>query len=465
MQQAIAMGTQRAAKRLFFAHALLPSGWAGDVVVSIENGVITAVAANSSSADAEIISGVALPGLPNLHSHAFQRGMAGLTEIRGATQDSFWTWRQLMYRFIDTLTPDDVEAIAAFTYAEMLEGGFTSVAEFHYLHHDETGAPYDDLAEMGTRIAAAAGETGIGLTLLPSFYNFSGFGGATAIHGQRRFINDSARFLALLEKSRAAIAHLDDAAIGIAPHSLRAITPDTLNDVLKAVPDGPIHIHVAEQTKEVDDCIAWSGQRPVAWLLDHMPVDRRWVLIHATHMTDEETAGVAKAGAVIGLCPLTEASLGDGIFEGPRFIDAGGVFGVGSDSNIEITAPGELKQLEYSQRLAYRVRNAVARHEGESTGRALYEHALVGGAQASGRNIGALAVGKRADIVVLDTAHPDLCAVTGDRWLDAATFVAGKSAISDVFVGGKQVVDRGRHIKRASITERYRRVVQRLATL
>jgi len=465
MQQAIAMGTQRAAKRLFFANALLPSGWARDVIFTIENGTITAVAVNSSSTDAEIISGVALPGLPNLHSHAFQRGMAGLTEIRGATQDSFWTWRQLMYRFIDTLTPDDVEAIASFAYAEMLEGGFTSVAEFHYLHHDETGAPYSDLAEMAVRIAAAAGETGIGLTLLPSFYNFSGFGGATAIHGQRRFINDPARFLALLEKSRAAIAHLDDAAIGIAPHSLRAITPDTLNEVLKAVPDGPIHIHVAEQTKEVEDCVAWSGQRPVAWLLDHMPVDRRWVLIHATHMTAEETAGVAKAGAVIGLCPLTEASLGDGIFEGPRFIDGGGVFGVGSDSNIEITAPGELKQLEYSQRLAYRVRNAVARHEGESTGRALYEHALAGGAQASGRNIGALAVGKRADIVVLDSDHPDLCAMSGDCWLDAATFVAGKLAISDVFVGGKQVVSNGRHIKRASITERYRRVVQRLATL
>jgi formiminoglutamate deiminase len=465
MQQAIAMGTQSAAKRLFFAHALLPSGWARDVIFSIENGVITAVAANSSSLDAEIISGVALPGLPNLHSHAFQRGMAGLTEIRGETQDSFWTWRQLMYRFIDALTPDDVEAIAAFAYVEMLEGGFTSVAEFHYLHHDENGRAYSDLAEMAARIAAASRETGIGLTLLPSFYNFSGFCGAASIHGQRRFINDPARFLALLEKSRAAIAPLDDAAIGIAPHSLRAITPETLSEVLKSVPNGPVHIHVAEQTKEVDDCVAWSGQRPVAWLLDHMPVDRRWVLIHATHMTDDETAGVAKAGAVIGLCPLTEASLGDGIFEGPRFIDGGGVFGVGSDSNIEITAPGELKQLEYSQRLAYRIRNAVARHAGESTGRALYEHALAGGAQASGRTIGALAVGKRADIVTLDTSHPDLCAVTGDRWLDAMTFVAGKSAIDSIFVGGKRVVEGGRHVKRSAITARYQRVMQRLAGL
>jgi formimidoylglutamate deiminase len=459
------MRTQGAAKRLFFADALLPSGWARDVGLTVENGVLTEVAVNSSSADAEIISGVALPGLPNLHSHAFQRGMAGLTEIRGKTQDSFWTWRQLMYRFIDTLTPDDAEAIASFAYAEMLEAGFTSVAEFHYLHHDETGAPYADLAEMATRIAAASNATGIGLTLLPSFYNFSGFGGAAPVHGQRRFINDPQRFLALLDKFRAAIAGVGDAAIGIAPHSLRAVTPETLKEVLAAVPNGPVHIHVAEQVKEVEDCIAWSGQRPVQYLLDHLPVDRRWVLIHATHMTDGEAAGVAKAGAVIGLCPLTEASLGDGIFEGPRFIDGGGVFGVGTDSNIEITAPGELKQFEYSQRLALRVRNAVARQDGESTGRALYEHALAGGAQASGRNIGALAVGKRADIVVLDNSHPDLCAVSGDRWLDAMTFVAGKSAISDVFVGGTQVVASGRHLKREAITTRYKRVMQRLAAL
>jgi formiminoglutamate deiminase len=463
------MRTESAATKLFFAHALLPSGWARDVVITVDNGVIASIAANSSSADAEIISGVALPGLPNLHSHAFQRGMAGLTEIRGAApgveQDSFWTWRQLMYRFIDTLTPDDVEAIAAFAYAEMLEAGFTSVAEFHYLHHDEHGGAYADPAEMATRIAAASSDTGIGLTLLPSFYNFSGFGGAAPVHGQRRFINDPQRFLALLEMSRAAIRSVEDAAIGIAPHSLRAITPETLGEVLAAVPEGPVHIHAAEQVKEVEDCIAWSGQRPVAWLLDHMPVDRRWVLIHATHMTPQETSGVASAGAVIGLCPLTEASLGDGIFEGPRFIDGGGLFGIGSDSNIEITAPGELKQLEYSQRLQHRIRNAVARQEGESTGRALYEHALRGGAQASGRAIGALAVGKRADIVVLDDEHPDLCAVTGDRWLDAMTFVAGKSAIARVLVGGRMVVERGRHIKRSAISARYRRVVQRLASL
>jgi formiminoglutamate deiminase len=459
------MRAESPAKRLFFADALLPGGWARDVTVSIENGVIASVADNAGSAGAEIISGVAIPGLPNLHSHAFQRGMAGLTEVRGVTQDSFWTWRQLMYRFLDALTPDDVEAIAGFAYAEMLEAGFTSVAEFHYLHHDEHGQPYAGLAEMAGRIAAAAGATGIGLTLLPSFYNFSSFGGAVALHGQRRFANDPQRFLALLEKSRAAIAACDDAAIGIAPHSLRAITPETLKEVLAAFPQGPIHIHVAEQVKEVSDCVAWSGQTPVAWLLDHMPVDRRWVLIHATHMTAEEATGVAASRAMIGLCPLTEASLGDGIFEGSQFLEAGGSFGVGTDSNIEITAPGELKQLEYSQRLRYRIRNAVARTPGESTGRALYEHALDGGAQALGRLVGSLAVGKRADIVVLDTAHPDLAAVSGDRWLDAYTFVAGKSAIDSVWVGGKQVVEAGRHRQRSSIVARYQRTMKRLVGL
>lgn len=465
MQRTKAMHTQSAATKLFLKHALLPSGWARDVVLTIENGLITAVADNSSSDGAEIVSGVALPGMPNLHSHAFQRGMAGLTEQRGETQDSFWTWRQLMYRFIDTLTPDDVEAIAAYAYAEMLEGGFTSVAEFHYLHHDERGTPYADLAEMASRIASACVETGIGLTLLPVFYHSGGFGGAASVHGQRRFINDPIRFLALLEQSREAITPVPDAAIGIAPHSLRAVTPETLGEVLKAVPAGPIHMHIAEQVKEVEDCIAWSGQRPVEWLLDHVAVDPRWVLIHATHLTPEETAGIIKAGAVVGLCPLTEANLGDGIFEGPRFIDAGGSFGVGTDSNIEITGPGELKQFEYSLRLRHRVRNAVARRGGESTGRALYEYALAGGAQASGRAIGALAVGKRADIVVLDDTHPDLCGVTGDRWLDALTFVAGKAAISDVYVGGKRVVEAGRHVTRSAITERYRRVVKRLASL
>lgn len=465
LQRASEMPAENPTKALFFAHALLPDGWADDVRVEIADGVITSVAANAGSGGAESISGIALPGLPNLHSHAFQRGMAGLTEIRGATQDSFWTWRQLMYRFLDALTPDDVEAIAAFAYAEMLEAGFTAVAEFHYLHHDAQGRPYADLAELAGRIAAAAGTTGIGLTLLPSFYNFSGFGGAAPLQGQRRFINDPTRFLALVETSRRAVATLDDATIGIAPHSLRAVTPESLSEVVAACSRGPIHIHVAEQVKEVSDCAAWSGQTPVAWLLDHMPVDRRWVLIHATHMTDDESARVAASGAAVGLCPLTEANLGDGIFEGRRFGAAGGTFGVGSDSNVEISAAGELKQFEYSQRLHYRIRNAVARRAGESTGRALYQHALAGGAQAMGRAVGVLAVGKRADVVVLNDRHPDLASVGGDRWLDGYVFVAGKALVDGVWVGGRQVVKSGRHLQREAIAARYRRTMKRLVGL
>src|SRR5690606_11701310 len=293
-------------------------------------------------------------GLPNLHSHTFQRGMAGLAETRGPSGDSFWTWRQVMYGFLGALTPEDVEAVAAYAFLEMLEGGFTAVAEFHYLHHGPDGAPYANLAEHCERIAAAAETTGIGLTLLPVFYAQGGFGAQPANEGQRRLLNDPERFAQLLEGARKAVASLPDARVGIAPHSLRAVTPESLAAVLPLAEGGPVHIHIAEQVKEVEDCLAWSGRRPVEWLLDNAPVDGRWCLIHATHLTDAEVGGIARSGAVAGLCPITEANLGDGIFAGVEFAGQGGLYGVGSDSNIEITAPGELRQLEYSQRLALR---------------------------------------------------------------------------------------------------------------
>lgn len=449
-------------QKLFFDHGLLPDGWAKSIAIDIEGGVILSVTAGAERTGREHVPGIVLPGLPNLHSHTFQRGMAGLAETRGPAGDSFWTWRQVMYRFLGSLTPDDVEAIAAFAFMEMLEGGFTAVAEFHYLHHDRDGRPYANLAELSARIAAAAAETGLGLTLLPSFYAYGGLGGAAPVEGQRRFLNDPDRFVRLLEGARQAVARLPDARVGIAPHSLRAVTPDTLRSVLGAVPAGPIHIHAAEQVKEVEDCVAWSGRRPVEWLLAEAGIDRRWCLIHATHMTPEETRGLAVSGAVAGLCPLTEASLGDGIFDGTRYVGAEGRLGVGSDSNIEITAPGELKQLEYSQRLKDRARNVLARTEGESTGACLYESALVGGAQALDREIGALSPGYRADLVVLDQQHPDLAAVSGDRWLDAYIFVAGKSAIDSVFVGGERVVEKGRHRARERIMARYARTMTRL---
>lgn len=448
--------------KLILDHALLPDGWAENVGIDVEGGVIRAVHADAAPDGRERLSGIALPGLPNLHSHTFQRGMAGLAETRGPVGDSFWTWRQVMYRFLGQLNPDDVESIAAFAMIEMLEGGFTALAEFHYLHHDIDGRPYADVAELAGRIASAAQETGMGLTLLPVFYAQGGFGAAPPTEGQRRFINDVPSFARLVEGIRKTLSGMDDAVVGIAPHSLRAVTPESLREVLAMHPDGPVHIHVAEQMKEVEDCVAWSGQRPVAWLLDHAPVDERWCLIHATHLNAQETRAMAESGAVAGLCPITEANLGDGIFNGPEYLAAGGAFGVGSDSNIEISAPAELKQFEYSQRLKLRARNVLAQSEGQSTGRSLYDGALRGGARASGRKIGSIEAGNRADLVILDRNHADLASLSDDRWLDAYIFVAGKGAIDTVLVGGQRVVSKGRHRKRDAIEARYKRAIARI---
>jgi formimidoylglutamate deiminase len=447
---------------LFLETALLPSGWANDVALDVSNGEITSVAAGASRTAREVVAGVTLPGLPNVHSHTFQRAMAGLAETRGPVSDSFWTWRQVMYTFLRRLTPDDIEAIAAFAMMEMLEGGYTSLAEFHYLHHDPAGRVYGNLAELSERVASAAHQTGIGLTLLPVMYSHGGFGGMPPTDGQTRFINGIGEYIRLLEGAATAIASLDNAVLGVAPHSLRAVTPEQLRDLLATRPDGPIHIHIAEQTGEVDDCLSWSGQRPVAWLLSHADVDQRWCLIHATHMDAAESSGVAAANAVVGVCPITEASLGDGVFEALRFLTAGGRLGVGTDSNIEITASGELRMLEYSQRLTHRTRNILAMEHGASTGRTLYHTALAGGAQAVGRKVGRIQPGYRADLVVLDRTHPDLASVTGDRWLDAYLFTTGRTAVHSVIVGGKTVVSNGRHYGHDAVTAQYKAALARL---
>ena len=452
-------------RELFFEHALLPSGWARDVRMTVADGTIRGVRESAKRDGAELLPGIAIPGLPNLHSHAFQRGMAGLAERRGPAADSFWTWREVMYRFLDRLTPDQVEAITAFAYLEMLEAGFTAVGEFHYLHHDVDGAPYGDIGEMAARIVAAAAETGIGLTLLPSFYAYGGFAARAPAPGQRRFLNHPDRFLRLFERTREIVARLPGASLGIAPHSLRAVTPETLRIVSEALPAGPIHIHAAEQYREVEECVATLGARPVEWLLDHAGVDRRWCLVHATHTTGQEISALAASGAVAGLCPLTEASLGDGIFNGADYIGAGGRFGIGTDSNIQIDAAAELRQLEYGQRLTRRARNVLAAHEGQSTGRGLLEAALAGGAQALQRPIGAIRVGLRADIVLLDADHPDLVSRHGDQWLDAWIFVAGRAAVSSVLIGGDPMVRAGRHRLRPAIEGRYKSVMATLAAL
>jgi formiminoglutamate deiminase len=445
---------------LWFQSALTPQGWARDVRITVQDGQIATIAANTEALPGDERHAVAIPGLGNVHSHAFQRGMAGLAETRGPEGDNFWTWREVMYRFLDRLTPEEVEAIAALAYIEMLERGFTRVGEFHYLHHDSAGQPYANAGELAERIAAAAAETGIGLTLLPVFYAHGNFGGAAPTHGQRRFLNSTDSFAKLFEASKRAIANLEDANIGVAPHSLRAATPEELAHVVALAPSGPIHIHAAEQTKEVDDCIAATGARPVEWLLANANIDKRWCLVHATHLTDDETKRLAASGAVVGLCPITEANLGDGIFPAAEYLAAHGAFGLGTDSNILIDAAGELRSLEYAQRLKHRARNVLAPEAGRSTGRALYEGALHGGAQALGIRISGLQTGASADFLSLNGADPSFSARTGDTLLDSWIFAGG--SIDCVWRRGRKEVTHGRHRHGEIIRERYLRVITRL---
>ncbi|MCJ2183007.1 formimidoylglutamate deiminase [Novosphingobium sp. 1949] len=456
----------RAETGLFFDSALLPGGWARDVRVGIVDGKIASVAVEARAQDRDERHAIALPGMPNLHSHAFQRGMAGLAEWRGDTADSFWTWREIMYRFVRTMTPEDVRAIAAMAMVEMLETGFTRLGEFHYLHHAPDGTPYANRAQMAGALAEAARASGIGLTLLPVFYAHSGFGGQAPGEGQRRFLHDIEGFARTLEESRAALADLPDAVLGLAPHSLRAVTPEELHALEGLAGSGPIHIHSAEQRREVDDCLAWSGARPVEWLLANANVDARWCLVHATHMTGAETRALAASGAVAGLCPITEANLGDGLFPAPAFLDAGGRFGIGSDSNVRIDASEELRLLEYGQRLGAQARNVWARGAGESSGGALWRGALAGGAQALGVARGGvaagIALGNSADILTLDADHPALAARAGDALIDGFVFAGGSGVLDCVWRHGEKVVVKGIHRDRPAIRERFISTLQRL---
>ena len=448
---------------LFFEQALLPQGWARDVRIAVEAGRLVSVEGGVLAQPGDERHPIGLPGISNLHSHAFQRGMAGLAEISGTAADSFWTWREVMYRFVGRMTADDIEAVAAQAYVEMLEAGFTRVGEFHYIHHDVSGAPYANIAELAERIAASVQLTGIGLTLLPVFYAHAGFGGRAPDQAQRRFINDIDGFSRLMDASRRAVAGLEGAVLGLAPHSLRAVTPVELVAVLDLAGNCPVHIHIAEQTREVDECIAWSGQRPVEWLFDHVAVDRRWCLVHATHTTAEEIRRFAKSGAVAGLCPITEANLGDGTFNAPEFLGSGGAFGVGSDSNVLIGVTDELRQLEYSQRLAQRARNVMAgQAAAASTGRALFEAALKGGSQALGVANAGLIKGGLADIVSLDAGNVALAGRSGDAVLDSWIFGAGRSLVDCVWARGRKVVQDGRHHAREAIALRFRHVLQGL---
>ena len=445
---------------IFAEQALTPSGWAERVRIEIGEGRILSVLPDASPAAGDERHAILLPGLGNVHSHAFQRAMAGLTEMPGPGNDNFWSWRDLMYRFALAFDPDQIEAVAGQLYVEMLEAGFTRVGEFHYLHHGRDGRHYADIAEHSGRIAAAAEAAGIGLTLLPVFYAHSQFGGAAPGEGQRRFINDIESFGRLLEGARKAVRILNQSKVGIAPHSLRAATIEEIAALTRLDFDGPIHIHIAEQVKEVEDCIAFSGRRPVDYLLDNSDADGRWCFIHATHMTDGETAAMAKRGVVAGLCPITEANLGDGFFQAPLFLEHGGAISVGSDSNVQIGVGAELRQLEYSQRPLHRARNVIARG-GRSTGRTLFDEAAAGGGRALMHETG-IAAGRPADLVSLKPVFD--VGYRGDRILDSWIFGEGMR-VDGVWVYGEKVVRDGRHRDRDRIGSRFAGVMRDLLAL
>ncbi|ALP66099.1 formimidoylglutamate deiminase [Paraburkholderia caribensis] len=457
-------------KSLFAAHALLPDGWRTNVLIEWNDaGTLVAVTPDTTIAptDAGVAAGPVIPGMPNLHSHAFQRAMAGLTEYRANPTDSFWSWRDLMYRFAARITPEMLGAIARWLYVEMLKAGYTSVCEFHYVHHAQDGGRHSHPAELAQRVVDAAVETGIGMTMLPVLYQYSGFGAQPPRADQRRFINATDAFLELLGALRAARPEHGALRYGIAPHSLRAVSEDSLRAALEGLdamsPGAPVHIHIAEQTAEVDACVAALGARPVQWLLERFDVDARWCLVHATHVDERETLALAKSGAIAGLCLTTEANLGDGLFPASDYLDAGGAFGVGSDSHIGVDWRAELRLLEYGQRLARRQRNVLASPQASHVADRLFQGALAGGARATGRAAGALKQGAQADWIVLDPDHPDLAEQTGATWLSSAVFCEhGETPVRDVFVNGERVIHERRHRDEARLYADYRRALAQL---
>lgn len=448
--------------RFFAPRALMADGWQHNVLIDVDDqGFIRTTRANCQPQDTQCLNGCVLPAMANLHCHAFQRAMAGLAEVAGNPQDSFWSWRELMYRMVQRLTPQQVGAIAAHLYVDMLKGGYTQVAEFHYLHHQPDGQPYPDDA-MLQQLISAAERSGIGQTLLPVLYSYAGFGSQPARAGQKRFIQDAQGYLAqqlrLQQMIKARPLHNQ----GLCFHSLRAVDEQQIHEVLASSPQHlPVHIHIAEQEKEVSDCIAWSGERPVSWLLDRFTVDARWCLIHATHLSQQEISRLAASRAVVGLCPTTEANLGDGIFPAGDYIALGGRWGIGSDSNVSLDVVEELRWLEYAQRLRDRRRNRIVTLQQSAVGDVLFKQALAGGAEACGVRIGSLQPGYRADWLVLN--NDALLASTADgallnRWL----FAGNRAQIQDVFVAGQQRISAGQHAGQAQIDADLRNALQAL---
>ena len=450
--------------------ALLPQGWVEGALLAVgEDGRF--VAPHTEDSHALRIRGVVLPGVPNLHSHTFQRALAGRAEKAATAGDDFWGWRSTMYRFLERLDPDDVEAIASELFLEMLEAGYTSVAEFHYLHRTPEGVRYADPLEMSRRLVRAATSTGIRLTLLPTVYMRAGFDDGPLEGGQRRFhfgpeeVGPALTSLALESSPLVAT--------GLAVHSLRAVGIPQIRAALAAAEQArapmhgrrqPVHIHVAEQTGEVEAALRHVGRRPIDFLLDELPVDDSWSLVHATHTSPRELKRLAGSGATVVLCPTTEANLGDGFFQLPDYVRAGGRWGIGSDSHVSVSPTAELRLLEYGQRLRFRIRNVVSEAGGEtrSSGKALLGGAWSTGSSALGQEVGSLEVGCWADLVVLDPEHPALVGLHRDDLLDAWVFSGERSPVSSVMVGGAWTIRDGVHVRHHEIRERYRRTVERL---
>jgi len=439
---------------LFAEHALLPHGWTRDVQLRWSaSGALTEVSIGTKPEHRVLrAAGPVLPGMPNLHSHAFQRAMAGLTEYRAQGQNDFWSWRRLMYRFALELCPEELQAIATQLYIEMLKCGYTSVCEFHYLHHDPHGRPYANRLELCERIIAAAGDAGIGLTLLPVLYEHGSFGAWPPLPEQRRFVSTPEDVLDMLAGLRRAHPEDNRLRYGVAPHSLRAVSPESLARLVEGVDAidvrAPIHIHVAEQSAEVTDSLAVLQARPVMWLLDHFELSARWCLVHATHMTAEECVNVAISGATVGLCPSTEANLGDGVFDTAAYVAAAGAWGIGSDSHVSVSVREELRWLEYVQRLLERRRNVLANADAPRVAQNLFLEAVSGGGKASACKVAGLALGQRADLIVLDPADANCSLADPAAALSAWIFGNhGSGGVRDVMVGGRWVVEQGRHAR------------------
>lgn len=451
--------------RYRFPCAWLPDGWHRNVVISVDpGGDIVDVSTDDTVTAARMINGAAIPGMPNIHSHAFQRAMAGLVEQRGGKDDSFWTWREAMYDVASRITPECLNGVAAQLYADMVKAGYTSVCEFHYLHShgDASSRSHEQRLAMSQSLMDAATTAGIGLTLLPTLYQTSDFGGAPPTERQRQFFMETREYLDLLGALRQSSQSSPQLEVGMALHSLRAVPPESLQMVLDSQRDGQvIHIHIAEQEREVQACLERTGKRPIEWLLENAPVDRRWCLIHATHATAAELQGVAAAGAVVGLCPTTEANLGDGTFPMETLLAAGGGFAIGSDSHVSLSPIEELRWLEYQARLARRQRGVLT--DGSLSGGALlWQKACTDGARVSGRPIGDLAAGKRADVVVLDINSPLFVARSDSSIIDTFVFSGTSESVRDVMVGGRWLVQDRRHFGETAVAAGYKRALQKM---